>query len=334
MLPNVTRTAIIISVFCWLAGTHTLAQQNNANLSSGPPVTFASACEYVIQRYPVNLVGEVYLTGDPLVTEWQTRNLSLEQAIDKLAQTYGREVVKVGSTYVLRASKGALRRQQDVIAQTHYGAKWVTEGVLNISTGSGNTGPTQITIKAVVVPLSRFARSLSEKTGRTLHIEDALQNVRIVARWQNAPITEIIDALAVLLRTEKHVWLSRPEEQKRKEQAELQESEQQLTPAEQASQRLLPKLLELLTPEERARWMQGDSVELPLARLSSEIFAEAYDYATREFQRFYEQAPEEIRPPADLINNYNSVFLILPRLGQGAIGIRIRDAKNERSYIF
>lgn len=80
--------------------------------------------------------------------------------------------------------------------------------------------------------------------------------------------------------------------------------------------------------------MQGDSVELPLARLSFEIFAEAYDYATREFQRFYEQAPEEIRPPTDLINNYNSVFLILPRLGQGAIGIRIRDAKNERSYIF
>lgn len=91
MLPNVTRTAIIISVFCWLAGTHTLAQQNNANLSSSPPVTFASvsACEYVIQRYLVNLVGEVYLTGDPLVTEWQTRNLSLEQAINKLAQTYG-----------------------------------------------------------------------------------------------------------------------------------------------------------------------------------------------------------------------------------------------------
>lgn len=328
MLQNVRKVLLILSALYWFIGTRALAQQSSTSPASAP-VTFASACEHVIQRYPVNIVADVYLTGDTAVTERQTRNLSAQQAVEQLARTYEREVVRVGSTYVLRAKKRAFRRHQDAVAQTHYGAKWATEGALSINTTGG-----QITIRAAVVPLSRFARSLSEKTGWSLHIENDLQDLRIIAPWQNASIAEVIEALALLLRTEKHVWLSRSDEQKRKEQEEFRESAGNLTPSEQASQKLLPKLMELLTPEERARWMEGEMVELPLSRLPSEIFAEAYDYATREFQRFYERAPEEIRPPVDLISNHASVFLILPPPGQNAISIRINDNKNGRSYIF
>lgn len=314
----------------WLATAGVFAQQNGADTPQKDVVPFAAACEKLAQQYKVNIVGDVYLTGDPLVTQWQIRGLSLEQAVQKLAQTYQREVVQIGKTYVLRAKNGALRRQQDAFAQAHYGARWATEGALSISVDSAS----QITVTAVVVPLSRFARVLSERTGWDLHIEEELANVRIVAHWQNAQFTDIIEALAGLLHTEKKVQLLRSDDQKRKEQMQVLEAGEKLTSPDQQSEKLLPKLVELLTPEERESWLQGNEVEVPLSRLPSDVFAEAYDYATRQFQRFHELAPQEMRPSADLISSYGNIFLILPRPDQQTIGVRVWDSQNRRSYVF
>ena len=326
-----TRIILTIPVMgYWLATAGAFAQQNTPNTPQRNTISFAAACEKLAQQYQVNILGDVYLTGDPPVTQWQIRGLSLEQAVQKLAQTYGREVTLVGKTYIVKAKKAALRRQQDVFAQTHYGARWTTEGALSISVDS----VLRIAVTAVVVPLSRFARVLTERTSWDLQIEQGLQDARIVAYWQSASLTDIIEALAVLLNAQKKVYLSRSDEQRQKEHLQAQQPDDKPTPAEEASQRLLPKLAELLTPEEREAWSQGKEVEIPLSRLPSEVFAEAYDYATKQFQRFYERAPEEIRPPADLISSYGNIFLILPRPDQNSIGVRLRDSQNQRSYVF
>lgn len=326
-----TRIILTIPVMgYWLATAGAFAQQNTPNTPQRNTISFAAACEKLAQQYQINILGDVYLTGDPPVTQWQIRGLSLEQAVQKLAQTYGREVTLVGKTYIVKAKKAALRRQQDVFAQTHYGARWTTEGALSISVDS----VLRIAVTAVVVPLSRFARVLTERTSWDLQIEQGLQDARIVAYWQSASLTDIIEALAVLLNAQKKVYLSRSDEQRQKEHLQAQQPDDKPTPAEEASQRLLPKLAELLTPEEREAWSQGKEVEIPLSRLPSEVFAEAYDYATKQFQRFYERAPEEIRPPADLISSYGNIFLILPRPDQNSIGVRLRDSQNQRSYVF
>lgn len=327
------NTRVMLAVYIivyWLATAGAFAQQNAPNTPQKNTISFAAACEKLAQQYHVNILGDAYLTGDPPVTQWQIRGLSLEQAVQKLAQTYQREVTLVGKTYVLRAKKAALRRQQDVFAQTHYDARWTTEGALSISVDSVS----KITVTAVVVPSSRFARVLTERTGWDLQIEQDLQDVRIVAHWQSASLTDIIEALAVLLNAQKKVHLIRSDEQRQKEHLQAQQPDDKPTPAEEASQRLLPKLVELLTPEEREAWSQGKEVEIPLSRLPSEVFAEAYDYATRQFQHFYELAPEEIRPPADLISSYANIFLILPRPDQNSIGVRVGDSQNQRSYVF
>ncbi len=326
-----TRIILTIPVMgYWLATAGAFAQQNTPNTPQRNTISFAAACEKLAQQYQVNILGDVYLTGDPPVTQWQIRGLSLEQAVQKLAQTYGREVTLVGKTYIVRAKNAALRRQQDVFAQTHYGARWTTEGALSISVDS----VLKIAVTAVVVPLSRFARVLTERTSWDLQIEQGLQDARIVAYWQSASLTDIIEALAVLLNAQKKVYLSRSDEQRQKEHLQAQQPDDKPTPAEEAAQRLLPKLAELLTPEEREAWSQGKEVEIPLSRLPSEVFAEAYDYATKQFQRFYERAPEEIRPPDDLISSYGNIFLILPRPDQNSIGVRLRDSQNQRSYVF
>lgn len=326
-----TRIILTIPIMVyWLATADAFAQQNAPHTPQRNTISFAAACEKLAQQYQVNILGDVYLTGDPPVTQWQIRGLSLEQAVQKLAQTYQREVTLVGKTYVVRAENAALRRQQDVFAQTHYGARWTTEGALSISVDSVS----RIAVTAVVVPLSRFARVLSERTSWDLQIEQGLQDARIVAYWQSASLTDIIEALAVLLKAQKKVYLFRSDEQRQKERLQTQQPDDKPTPAEEASQRLLPKLAELLTPEEREAWSQGKEVEIPLSRLPSEVFAEAYDYATKQFQRFYERAPEEIRPPADLISSYGNIFLILPRPDQNSIGVRLRDSQNQRSYVF
>lgn len=320
----------IHAIVCLLAIAGVSAQRNGSSTSQKDVVPFPAACEKLAQQYRVDIVADAYLTGDPPVREWQTRGLSLEQAVQKLAQTYEREVTLVGKTVVVRAKNGALRRQQDAFAQTHYGARWETDGALNISAN----GTSRITVTAVVVPLSRFARALAEKTGWDVQVEPELQAVRIVAHWQSASLTDIIEALAALLNAQKKVHLLRSDQQKQQERLQAQQPGDQPTPAEEASQRLLPKLTELLTPEEREAWSRGDQVEIPLSRLPSDVLVEAYDYAARQFQRFYELAPEEVRPPVDLIANYGNIFLILPRPDHSTIGIRLRDPQHGRSYVF
>lgn len=326
-----TRVVFTIHAIVWLlAIAGVSAQPNSSSASQKDVVPFAAACEKLAQQYRVDIVADAYLTGDPPVREWQTRGLSLEQAVQKLAQTYEREVTLAGKTVVLRAKNGALRRQQDAFAQTHYGTRWTTDGALNISARGAST----ITVAAVVVPLSRFVRALAEKTGWDVQVEPELQAVRIVAHWQSASLTEIIEALAALLDAQKKVHLFRSDQQKQQERLQAQQPEDKRTPVEEASQRLLPKLADLLTPEEREAWSQGNEVEIPLSRLPSDVLVEAYDYAARQFQRFYELAPEEVRPPADLIVNYGNIFLILPRPDHNTIGVRVRDPQNQRSYVF
>ncbi|GIV18939.1 MAG: hypothetical protein KatS3mg023_0690 [Armatimonadota bacterium] len=158
-----TRVMFTIHIIVyWLATAGIFAQQNGADTPQKDVVPFAAACEKLAQQYQVNILGDVYLTGDPPVTQWQIRGLSLEQAVQKLAQTYQREVVQIGKTYVLRAKNGALRRQQDAFAQAHYGARWATEGALSISL------PAYYAAETLLYQVSRYCphRSANDATGQ------------------------------------------------------------------------------------------------------------------------------------------------------------------------
>lgn len=54
-----------IAIACWLARVSASAQQNAPETPSKNTISFAAACQQLAQQYQVNILGAVYLTGDP-----------------------------------------------------------------------------------------------------------------------------------------------------------------------------------------------------------------------------------------------------------------------------
>ncbi|MEJ5253581.1 MAG: hypothetical protein HPY54_16910 [Chthonomonadetes bacterium] len=314
-----------------LIAVRSLAQQTSSG-GTQELTRFSDAYQQVLKRYSVNILCEEYLSGDVSNTWSEPKMPRAEQAVDSLATSFQREIIKVGDTFVLRAKNWTLRRLQDEYAQKHYGLKWRDDGNVNITT-SDQKGKQLLNISATAVPISRFTKVLSQITGWNIQVEEELQSVRVSVRWQDALLGEVLEALALLLNADKQVSFYRSQQQKQREAEQVRQATDPLSEEEKASDLLLPKLVELLTPEELARWMDAEPVRLPLTRIPSQILPEVLNYVSMRFEQIVKVAPPQTGLSHELLNDYQNIFLELPRPDGRIIGVFIRNP-NGPDYLF
>lgn len=187
------------------------------------------------------------------------------------------------------------------------------------------------------VPAWRFAEVFSQKTGWTVKVEDSIRDVRLFAHWRDAPPAQMLETLTVLLNSRQDVTISRSDAQKREEEKQLEEAFDQRTWEEKASESLLPELVQLLTPEERAQWLAGEEVSISLTRIQGELFTRVYDYVTKRFETILGlPVPADAKLPQDLLTRYEDIASYLPHGVEGSliIGVRVTDRANNRDYRF
>jgi hypothetical protein len=295
--------------------------------------TFTKVCDALARQYSLNIIAELHVANNPPASNVEIKDLSEPKAVATLAEYYGREVIFTGKAYILRSKRWAVRREQDRLGIMNYGLKWSNTGKVSISTKTTPEGLLRMDVVATEAPLSRFAQEFSKQTGWLLHVEKELEQIRLLIRWNDASPGELLEALTVLLGARQTVRIDRSEEQKRRDLHQLEAAADARSEEEKESEQLLPKLLAVLNEEEKQRWLNGERLSVPLSRLPSETFTQAYDYAAKRFQRALKTFPSEYAPPSDLLSNIEDVSLILPSPSETVIRVFVRDTRQNVDYV-
>jgi len=295
--------------------------------------TFTKVCDALARQYSLNIIAELHVANNPPASNVEIKDLSEPKAVATLAEYYGREVIFTGKAYILRSKRWAVRREQDRFGIVNYGLKWITAGKVTIATKTTSEGLLRLDVEVTEASLSAFAQEFSKQTGWLLHVEKELEQIRLLIRWNDASPGELLEALTVLLGARQTVRIDRSEEQKRRDLHQLEAAADARSEEEKESEQLLPKLLAVLNEEEKQRWLNGERLSVPLSRLPSETFTQAYDYAAKRFQRALKTFPSEYAPPSDLLSNIEDVSLILPSPSETVIRVFVRDTRQNVDYV-
>jgi hypothetical protein len=295
--------------------------------------TFTKVCDALARQYSLNIIAELHVANNPPASNVEIKDLSEPKAVATLAEYYGREVIFTGKAYILRSKRWAVRREQDRFGIVNYGLKWITAGKVTIATKTTSEGLLRLDVEVTEASLSAFAQEFSKQTGWLLHVEKELDQIRLLIRWNDASPGELLEALTVLLGARQTVRIDRSEEQKRRDLHQLEAAADARSEEEKESEQLLPKLLAVLNEEEKQRWLNGERLSVPLSRLPSETFTQAYDYAAKRFQRALKTFPSEYAPPSDLLSNIEDVSLILPSPSETVIRVFVRDTRQNVDYV-
>ncbi len=230
--------------------------------------TFPQICEALLAKTDLNLLAELHLAHEPFAN-LDIQNKPVSSALREIAEMFQREVIPVGNTTVLRTNRWAYRRWLDrqTVAQGY--TRRPSAGKVEVKVQRSPAGVMRVDVEANGVSVGRLVQSLAKQTGWVVRVERELQDVRVLARWKGASVSEVLEALTVLLNSAQEVAIGRSEEAKRQEEEQLD----QRTPDEKATEKLLPELLKLLTPEELAQYQRGERVELSSKRIPTELLS-------------------------------------------------------------
>ncbi len=296
--------------------------------------TFPQICKALLAKTDLNLLAELHLVHEPFAN-LDIQNKPVSSALCEIAEMFQREVIPVNHTTVLRSPRWAYRRLLDRQSVAQGYIPRPSEGKVEVKVQRSPAGVVRVDVEANGVSVGRLVQSLAKQTGWVVRVERELQDVRVLARWKGASVSEVLEALTVLLNSAQEVAIGRSEEAKRQEEEQMAEVLDSRTPSEKATEKLLPELLKLLTPEELARYQQGETVEISSKRVPTALFSQVMDYATKHLDYVRTHIlNEEAKPPADLLSGADEFYMILPDQVSRRIGIRIYDKQRNCFWVF
>lgn len=192
------------------------------------------------------------------------------------------------------------------------------------------------------MPLSRFCERFYKETGWQLQVEPELQSVRIFAKWQSAPPGEVVEAISLLLRSGVQVSFSRSKEQRQAEQQAMEQAETAFaeyakitSTRDKYTEQLPPDILNELTPEELARFQEGQEVEIPASRLSAGLYDRIIRFASDVWDAlFATMQPNEQETFLREHLRECSPVLLLPTPERSGLRIRLRHPSTGEEYVF
>lgn len=256
------------------------AQTLDATSKRDMAVRFSEVLDRFAKRNAVNLLAD-YSIDEEAGSLTNVSILRHEPTIENILSVYRRKAARVGSTVVLlRTVDNYYSRYLDARLSSIFGDLVWKGSQLEVRASRDENGVTRITLRASGVSLKQLCERFQKETGWQIELDPSLHSVRIFARWQAAPLGEVVEAIAVLLRADMQVKVLLSEEQKAAQRLEVEQRLKDSPSAQRGkrSDELLPDLLALLTPEETERFRRGEKVDIPLSRLPADVYDRALQY--------------------------------------------------------
>ena len=297
------------------------------------PVRFSQVMERFAQQQRVNILAD-YFTREEAGRVSRVRLLRDAPTLENIVDVYQREALRAGSILVLRSKLGFHQqyydRFHDARAANIFGDRIWQGSQLQLRVRKNEDGTMRVTVRATGIPLKQLCEQFDKETGWKVEVDAELQNTRIFARWQSVSPGEVVEAISLLLQTPVEVKMLLTEEQKVWRRAGEEKQLGEGIRRDQRSDELLPELLAVLTPEEMARFKQGERVEIPLSRLTADIYDRALQYVVFCIDDILANNPEN---PLSRIRDRlrdTEVVLHLPSILENGlfactIGISVKD---------
>jgi hypothetical protein len=309
---------------------------------AGEPIRFTQILQKLAQKTRLGLLAECYY-AEELIPPTNAAMLGEDLRLETVAAVYRREVVRTRNVIILRpaADIAAVRRLEETQSSVRFPAVWWKGyDLLEMRSRKNADGGIQMSVKASGVPLSRFCEQFQKETGWRLQVDPELHAVRMFAHWESTSLGEVLEAIALLLRSGVEVHLSRTAEQKAAEQ-KLLEARQKMTEQRLVKQKytaeLLDGLLRELNADELLLFQQGAEVEIPLSRLSPELHARALRFISDSLEELMSQLARDAQMPLMRLREQLAECqpaIRLPTPMRKWLGVKLTDPNSGKHYVF
>jgi len=333
----------LLSIWCVFVIMEARAQPPVSPLpEASEPIRFTQVLREPAQNTKLGVLAECFY-AEELMPPTNVAMLGQDLRIETVAAVYRREVVRTRNVIILRPSgdTAAVRRLEETQSSVRFPSVWWKgHGQLEMRSRKSADGVIQISIKASGVPLSRFCEQFQKETGWRLQVEPELHTVRLFAEWGSASPGEVVEAIALLLRSGVEVNLSRTAEQKAAEQKAAEarrKTMEQWSVKQKYTDELLDGLLRELNADELSRFQQGAEVEIPLSRLSPELHTRALRFISDSLEELISQLAPDAQMPLMRLREQlgeSRPTIRLPTPMRKWLGVKLTDPSTGEEHLF